>query len=137
MLLNGIDIKTIPQTVINNIIVYVPQNVTIFPQSIDYNIKLGRNISGKLLEKVKNNYKIDNNWNPDSLSGGEQQRVALARILDPKGKLILLDESFSNIDLKSAKDILNNLLSHVETVIVVSHRNEEIDPQIFKAVDIK
>lgn len=54
-----------------------------------------------------------------------------------KGKLILLDESFSNIDLKSAKDILNNLLSHVETVIVVSHRNEEIDPQIFKAVDIK
>lgn len=54
-----------------------------------------------------------------------------------KGKLILLDESFSNIDLKSAKDILNNLLNHVETVIVVSHRNEEIDPQIFKAVDIK
>lgn len=137
VLLNGIDIKTIPQTVINNIIVYVPQTVTIFPQSIDYNIKLGRNISGKLLERVKNNYKIDNSWNPDSLSGGEQQRVALARILDPKGKLILLDESFSNIDLKSAKDILNNLLSHVETVIVVSHRNEEIDPQIFNAVDIK
>ena len=54
-----------------------------------------------------------------------------------KGKLILLDESFSNIDLKSAKDILNNLLNHVETVIVVSHRNEEIDTQIFKAVDIK
>lgn len=137
ILLNGIDIKTIPQTIINNIIIYVPQTVTIFPQSIDYNIKLGRNVNSQLLEKVKNIYKINNDWHPDSLSGGEQQRVALARLLNPKDKLILLDESFSNIDLKSTKDILNNLLNQVETVIMVSHRSQEIDPKLFKSIDIK
>lgn len=90
-----------------------------------------------MLEKVKNIYKINNDWHPDSLSGGEQQRVALARLLNPKDKLILLDESFSNIDLKSTKDILNNLLNQVETVIMVSHRSQEIDPKLFKSIDIK
>lgn len=75
--------------------------------------------------------KYQNGW---SRRSNHQDRLVYTT---KKGKLILLDESFSNIDFKSAKDILNNLLSHVETVIVVSHRNEEIDPQIFKAVDIK
>lgn len=75
--------------------------------------------------------KYQNGW---SRRSNNQDRLVYTT---KKGKLILLDESFSNIDFKSAKDILNNLLNHVETVIVVSHRNEEIDPQIFKAVDIK
>ena len=124
--LNGVDIRSIPQNVINSVIIYMPQTVTIFPRSIDYNILLGRHYDQDSLDLVKKDFKINNNWQFDSLSGGQEQRVALARLIDTKGKLILLDESLSSIDLKTAQELLQKLLGRVETAVVVSHRAEEI-----------
>ncbi|MEB3365157.1 ABC transporter ATP-binding protein [Lactobacillus sp. R2/2] len=136
ILLNGVNIATIPRNVINSIIIYMPQTVTMFPRSIDYNILLGRNYDKASLNKVKQDFEIDENWQYDSLSGGQTQRVALARLIDTKGKLILLDESFSSIDLKTAQDLLQKLLKRIETVIVVSHRDEEVANFPFKDLSL-
>ena len=114
----------------------MPQAVTIFPRSIDYNILLGRNYNKKILDLVKKDFNISDEWKFDSLSGGQEQRVALARLIDTKGKIILLDESFSSIDLKTAQELLQKLLKRVETVIVVSHRNEEIAQFNFKILSL-
>lgn len=136
ILLNGVDINAIPRGIINSLIVYMPQAVTIFPRSIDYNILLGRNYNEKTLDLVKKDFNISDEWQFDSLSGGQEQRVALARLIDTKGKIILLDESFSSIDLKTAQELLQQLLKRVETVIVVSHRNEEIAQFNFKILSL-
>ena len=74
-----------------------------------------------LLEK-KNNF-------PNSLSGGEKQRVALARVLITKPKALLMDEPFSNLDINLKKEICNYTLETLRKnnipVIFVTHDVEE------------
>ncbi|WP_294835868.1 ABC transporter ATP-binding protein [uncultured Lactobacillus sp.] len=137
ILLNGINITVIPRNVINSIIIYLPQTVTVFPRSINYNILLGRNYNKASLDRVKQDFEVNENWHYNSLSGGQTQRIALARLIDTKGKLILLDESFSSIDLKTAQNLLQKLLNRVETIIVVSHRSAEVANFSFKNLVLK
>ncbi len=137
ILLNGINITVIPRNVINSIIIYLPQTVTVFPRSINYNILLGRNYNKASLDRVKQDFEVNENWHYNSLSGGQTQRIALARLIDTKGKLILLDKSFSSIDLKTAQNLLQKLLNRVESVIVVSHRSAEVANFSFKNLLLK
>lgn len=97
---------------------------------------LGRNYNKKTLELVKKDFNISDESQFDSLSDGQEQHVGLARLIDTKGKIILLDESFSSIDLKTAQELLQKLLKRVEIVIVVSHRNEEIAQFNFKILSL-
>ena len=66
---------------------------------------------------------------PDSLSGGEQRRVALARALAPKPNLLLLDEPLSNLDKAARRDLLGLIAAAAETtqasVVFVSHDPSE------------
>ena len=64
---------------------------------------------------------------PDEMSGGERQRVALARLVAFDGDVWLLDEPFSALDSDTKQDIIDNLLPIMKkkTVILVTHSDEE------------
>ena len=76
----------------------------------------------QLTSNIKNRY-------PHELSGGEQQRVALARTLAIKPKALLLDEPFSNLDKNTCQAIMNNVKNIIKKLnipcIFVTHSEYE------------
>jgi ABC-type transport system involved in cytochrome bd biosynthesis fused ATPase/permease subunit len=65
--------------------------------------------------------------NGADLSGGEKQRIALARILLSDAEIILLDEATSSLDDEAAEKIMKYLKKHAEKSIIIytSHKKEE------------
>ena len=115
----------------------VVQEKALFPHlSVYDNIGFGikKNIDKKTItndllellkiESLKNKY-------PHEISGGEQQRVALARSLAPNPKLLMLDEPFSALD-KDLKAVLYEEISQVflergSTILLVTHDSQEAE----------
>ena len=115
----------------------VVQEKALFPHlSVYDNIGFGikknidkKTITNDLLELLK----IDSlkNKYPHEISGGEQQRVALARSLAPNPKLLMLDEPFSALD-KDLKGVLYEEISQVfsergSTILLVTHDSQEAE----------
>tara|TARA_A100001011_G_C13570166_1_gene540049 strand:- start:3 stop:515 length:513 start_codon:yes stop_codon:yes gene_type:complete len=77
---------------------------------------------------------------PSQLSGGEQQRVAIARSIVMKPKLILADEPTGNLDSDNSRLITNILFNYIEeekaSLIIVTH-DEKISIQTKKRIKIK
>ena len=63
------------------------------------------------------------------MSGGQCQRILLARALLNKPAILILDESTSGIDSKTEKNILGNILKdqHIKTLIMISHNSKNVD----------
>ena len=61
------------------------------------------------------------------MSGGEMQRIAIARIMAQKYKLVILDEATSNIDIMSEKKIFDELKKMGNTVILITHKISNIE----------
>lgn len=97
------------------------------------NITMGQKINKKnLVEKVLNEVNLTGFENRiiNTLSGGEQQRVALARIILKPSKVILADEPTGNLDESNSKmvwNILSQLKRMSKTVLVVTHDNHALD----------
>tara|TARA_Y100000768_G_C23842741_1_gene616960 strand:- start:15 stop:698 length:684 start_codon:yes stop_codon:yes gene_type:complete len=76
------------------------------------------------------------NMKPNKLSGGEQQRVAIARSLINKPKLILADEMTGNLDEKTADEIINFFLKFIEShnisLIYATHNKKYAEMAKFK-----
>ena len=115
----------------------VVQEKALFPHlSVYDNIGFGikknidkKTVTNDLLELLK----IDSlkNKYPHEISGGEQQRVALARSLAPNPKLLMLDEPFSALD-KDLKRVLYEEISQVfsergSTILLVTHDSQEAE----------
>ena len=123
----------------SNKIGYIQQKPFIFDESLYSNISLDRSYSSKNLDKFEKvielsglkkfytniglNYESKIGGNNLSISGGELQRIAIARSLFKDKEILIFDESLSNLDEENKGIILNLIkkLSSFKTVIIVSH----------------
>ncbi len=123
---------------IRNNINYLFQNYALIEnQTVEYNLLLA--LEYEQISKKEKSVRINdvlklvdlsdyNNKKIYTLSGGEQQRVALARIMLKRGNIILADEPTGNLDYNNAlkvMDILKNFKNEGKTIIIVTH-NENI-----------
>ena len=115
---------------------YLRQQGYMFDTSIRENILLGKDESDNFKEIIKQ-LDIDLTKSITDLSGGEKQKIAIARLLVNPNSIILLDESFSSIDIDSSKMILDNLSKLENTmVIIITHRMQEIEDIEYETIDI-
>ena len=115
---------------------YLRQQGYMFDTSIKENILLGKDESDNFKEIIKQ-LDIDLTKSITDLSGGEKQKVAIARLLVNPNPIILLDESFSSIDIASSKMILGNLSKLENTmVIIITHRMQELEDIEYETIDI-
>lgn len=124
---------------LRNHITYLSQNESIISTTIKENIILGRKISENEFSKVckicqidkivsKKKYGYDSIINPNSISGGESQRIILARTLLNNSNVYLLDECLSEIDNKNSLDIIMKIHDYLKgkTLLFISHQDIKI-----------
>lgn len=131
-----IDGDNIKQYNTDNLFSYLRQQGYMFDTSIKENILLGKEESDNFKEIIEQ-LNIDLTKNINDLSGGEKQKIAIARLLVNPNPIILLDESFSSIDIASSKMILNSLSKLENTmVIMITHRKQELEDLEYDSIDI-
>ena len=117
----------------------VEQKPFLFSANIKENILLGNNFSDQLLDEVIKvcalkdmiaQYGLEKeiDWFSANISGGEMQRITIARTLIRKPKFLLLDEITASLDTKTAELIAQNIVAfakkHNIGIIAVSHKDE-------------
>ena len=136
--IDGKSIQEMPLKSLRDYIGYVSQEPFLFSTSIRSNIALGReNASDSEIEKIVEIAGMTSDLEsfPEhletmigekgvTLSGGQKQRIALARALFKNPPLLILDDSFSNLDSEMEEELLRNLKIHFKdtTKIIISHR---------------
>ncbi len=133
---NGVDLNNVSGTAVRENLSVLAQNSYLFSASLRENLKLARSDEDEF-EKILESVGLSgwyaslpdgmDSWLGDNgslLSGGERQRLLLARTLLMHRPVVLADEPFTNLDLKSEKAILHSLL-HTESntaCLVATHR---------------
>ena len=140
--LGGIDIRDIPYDELLDRISIVMQNVQLFDNTIEENIRVGKKGATKeeitLAEKkarihdfimsLPKGYKTDIGENGGILSGGQRQRISIARAFLKDAPILILDEMTSNVDPVNESLIQDAIteLAKNRTVLVVAHHLKTI-----------
>ena len=139
ILIDNCNIKDLSLGSIRDSILYVSQNEELFTGSIKDNILMGRDVPDNLFQDVANICELESivskkSMRYDSLvevsakniSGGEKQRIILARGLLKNANIIILDEALSEVDKDLESKIIKNIKKyfHDKTIIYISHKNQ-------------
>lgn len=138
ILIDGISIKDVKQSDLREIIGYVPQKASLFSGSIASNLKLGdknaneadMNLAIQIAQATDFVSEKPNGLNENiaqggaNVSGGQKQRLSIARALIKKPKVYIFDDSFSALDYKTDAALRNALKTQTDnaTVILVAQR---------------
>jgi subfamily B ATP-binding cassette protein MsbA len=136
--LDGQDISKFNLASLRDQISIVDQNTTLFDDTVLNNIKYARpeasneevfkaaehSMCAEFINNLENGYETMIGENGVKLSGGEKQRLSIARAFLKKSKIILLDEATSSLDSKTEEKIQKALdqLTLNKTTIVIAHR---------------
>jgi ABC-type transport system involved in Fe-S cluster assembly fused permease/ATPase subunit len=136
--IDGQDLRDVTQDSLRRAIGVVPQDTVLFNDTIRYNIAYGRPDAGEAeIEEAARLARIDDFIRrlPDGyrtrvgerglkLSGGEKQRVAIARVILKRPGILIFDEATSALDTRTEQEIQASLreVSSDRTTIVIAHR---------------
>ncbi len=136
--IDGQDLREVTQESLRSAIGMVPQDTVLFNDTIGYNIEYGRpgasaeevkeaarmaQVAG-FIETLPKGYDTPVGERGLKLSGGEKQRVAIARTILKSPSILILDEATSALDTKTERDIQAALdeVSRNRTTVVIAHR---------------
>ncbi|MFR7590799.1 MAG: peptidase domain-containing ABC transporter [Longibaculum sp.] len=138
IIIDGYDIRDIKGSYLRKKIAYIPQNIELFTGTIIDNLKVG-NPNAKyeeiiaacrkagahsFIEKLPNRYGSFVEEGGSNFSGGEKQRIAIARAILSHSQIFIFDEATSHLDSFSEKkihDLLFNQIQHT-TTLIIAHR---------------
>jgi ATP-binding cassette subfamily B protein len=132
------DVRDVTQTSLRKAIGIVPQDTVLFNDTIAYNIRYGRlnandqevhnaaNLAkiSEFIESLPSGYNTMVGERGLKLSGGEKQRIAIARTILKSPPLLILDEATSALDSKTEQEIQRalDMVSHGRTTLIIAHR---------------
>lgn len=141
VLVDGVNVKEYKDEALHNIIGYVPQKAVMFADTINYNVAYGENGKGKISkDKIKEAVKIaqakefvekmDGDYNAHiaqggtNVSGGQKQRLSIARAIARDPEIYIFDDTFSALDYKTDSTLRKELRMYTKdaTVLIVAQR---------------
>ncbi len=136
--LGGINVKDYSMDSLMSNFAFVFQSVYLFEDTIENNIKFGNQSAGhqevveaakkaccdEFISKLPNGYDTVIGEGGANLSGGEKQRISIARAIMKNAPVIILDEATANIDPENEKELVEavNALTKEKTIIMIAHR---------------
>ena len=140
VLVDGINVKDYQEKALNNKLGYIPQKAVIFNGSVNFNISYGDNGKEKtqkdikeaisvaqakeFVEKMDDAYETHLAQGGTNVSGGQKQRLAIARAIARKPEIYIFDDSFSALDYKTDKNLRSSLKKKFKdtTCFIVAQR---------------
>ena len=138
---DGVNVKEYKSEFLNNKIAYVPQKAVMFNGTVKFNVAYGDNGKGKkseklikeainiaqatdFVEKMDNGYETHIARGGSNISGGQKQRLAIARAIAREPEIYIFDDSFSALDYKTDSVLRRELKKHTKdaTCLIVAQR---------------
>jgi ATP-binding cassette subfamily B protein len=134
----GTDIRHVALKPLREQISYVPQDVFLFSETIENNIRFGAHKADRLavvtaatqanvdkeIERLPHQYETQIGERGVTLSGGQKQRISIARALIKDSGLVIFDDCLSAVDARTEKEIIAHLNDYLrdKTAIIITHR---------------
>lgn len=140
VLVDGINVKEYKEEILNNKLGYIPQKAVIFSGSVNFNVSYGKNGKKKtkkdideairvaqakeFVEKMDKGYNTHLAQGGTNVSGGQKQRLAIARAIARRPEIYIFDDSFSALDYKTDSVLRKELKKYTKdaTCLIVAQR---------------
>ncbi|MFC0905241.1 ABC transporter ATP-binding protein [Clostridium sp. MT-14] len=136
--IDGIDIRKVAQRELRDLIGYVPQKGALFKGTIESNLKYARDSASdsdmeeaariaqakEFIDEKPERFESEISQGGSNVSGGQKQRLSIARALVKRPKIYIFDDSFSALDFKTDSDLRKALKTETKssTILIVAQR---------------